>query len=670
MKTQSRPDEAVATPPKADPCMHHIIALCHLDNRPIDRGHLRSMTQAIRCPEPREHHLWPSPSELSHVALGHTSARSTIDENHGEQGPITSMEDKVTLTATARLDNRDELYTRLGIAASQGDLIPDSRLIMMSYRYWGLSCTRYLIGGFAFVLWDARRRRLVCARDHMGERQLFYSRAGNLLAIASSLKALLAIPGTERTLNLTKVAEFLVLSGNPDAAFYDSVRRLPPAHTLVATRHKVALQPYWSPLRKQRVRLACDREYVDRFREIFDTAVADRLRGHSRIGLFLSGGLDSSAVAASASALLAEDGRRLSSFTAVPPGQDYKAPPRRGWYNDETPYIEAIRALHPNIDANYVPYPTHGLPFLSDDLVSLTEAPPLNPDAVPWIEAILGSARSQGIRLLLTGQAGNTTISYSGRELLPRLAITGRWLRLAHEMRCLAADRPGKMRQILKRQVLKPMLPNWLVRLYGQWAGTFPTYPWQAFSLVNPDFARQRIHRRAHYFPKDGHLSSRSLRVAILTSALYEDHHDLVAAWSSRYGIELRDPTRDKRVVEFCLSIPDDQYLRDGQDRRLIRRAMQGLLPAQVTKSTLRGLQQPDWLHLLTGVRPQIFELLAQLERSELARACLDLPRMRNLIEHWPKAEESYRARVIQEYRCALQRGLMMGRFLLWHERS
>ena len=133
------------------------------------------------------------------------------------------------------------------------------------------------------------------------------------------------------------------------------------------------------------------------------------------------------------------------------------------------------------------------------------------------------------------------------------------------------------------------------------------------------------------------------------------------------FGVETRCPPVDARLVEFCLALPEDQYLRDGQPRWLIRRAMADRLPPVVLRNRKRGLQAADWFERLSAIRPQICEELAQLEQSELARRALDLPRLRRLVEHWPQGRWG-EMQVLTSYRMLLESGLMVGRFIRWFE--
>ena len=142
---------------------------------------------------------------------------------------------------------------------------------------------------------------------------------------------------------------------------------------------------------------------------------------------------------------------------------------------------------------------------------------------------------------------------------------------------------------------------------------------------------------------------------------------DAITGYRALYGVETRDPTGDMRIVDFCLSLPEEQYLRDGKSRWLIQRAMAHRLPAEILNNRQRGLQAADWFESLSGARGEILDELSRLEKSTLAYAALDLNRMRRLTEQMCQSGMDA-DRIIMDYRVLLEPGMMTGRFLRWFE--
>jgi len=278
------------------------------------------------------------------------------------------------------------------------------------------------------------------------------------------------------------------------------------------------------------------------------------------------------------------------------------------------------------------------------------------------------------VRVLLTGEQGNLSISWNGSGLLPHLLRAGQWRRVLHEVRALA--RRGEVRsawRVLGGWGILPLLPTslWLIiqRLRGE-VERRANPPWQAYSPIHPDFAaahkvESRARDRGHDFYARPPADTRQIRYEVIAGI--DLAGSLTTGYQAMFGVETRCPPVDPRLVEFCLALPEDQYLRDGQPRWLIRRAMADRLPPVVLRNRKRGLQAADWFERLSAIRPQICEELAQLEQSELARRALDLPRLRRLVEHWPQGRWG-EMQVLTSYRMLLESGLMVGRFIRWFE--
>jgi len=640
-----------------------IFGVVNLDGRPVDGADLDRMSAALA------HHGAGGvrPSIRGPVGMG-LRTRCFTPEERLERQPLLGAGGSCLLVADARIDNRRELLGMSPATAPCGD----AEFLLRAYERWGEECVDHVIGLYAFALWDARARRLVLARSPIAAPALFYHLAGGTLAFATMPSGLLALPFVPRALNEEKLADLLVQSSaTPDETLYRGILRLPTGHRLTAGPDGVKRHCFWRPDLKREIRLARDEEYVEAFDELFERVVSDHLRSSTPVGAMMSGGLDSSAVAVTAAGLLAERGERLAAFTEVP-REGFQGSVPRGRYADETPFVRAIAATCEPLDLTLVH--TDGRTFLDglDRLFLHLEQPFRNTSNRVWIEAILAEARSRGIDVLLDGMQGNLTLSWNGSGLLPELLREGRWGRAVREARSMA--RQGSARSALRALVgqgLRPLLPTpaWLAveRLRGRSSGGAD--PWRSYSAIHPAFAAaNRVGPRAREKGHDFHFraprDSRELRYEALAS---QDFGVYSSAFRSCFGVDLRSPTADVRIAEFCFALPEEQFLRGGESRSLVRRAMAGRLPPLVLENRLRGLQAADWFERSTGVRGRIAPLLSRLEQSDLARRALDLERMRLLVERWPAAGAPDDS-VMLDYNCVLERGLMVGSFLLWFE--
>jgi asparagine synthase (glutamine-hydrolysing) len=142
---------------------------------------------------------------------------------------------------------------------------------------------------------------------------------------------------------------------------------------------------------------------------------------------------------------------------------------------------------------------------------------------------------------------------------------------------------------------------------------------------------------------------------------------DWHAAEKAVTGVEVRDPTADIDVVSYCFGIPPEQYLAEGIDRSLIRRAMWGLLPASVLTNRLSGLQGADWYEKVDRERAEIVQQIADLSKSALASRVIDLLRLKRTVDKWPTGSW-HKPEVFSEFNLMLMRGIAGGRFLRWFE--
>nr|WP_256439737.1 asparagine synthase-related protein [Candidatus Chloroploca mongolica] len=190
-----------------------------------------------------------------------------------------------------------------------------------------------------------------------------------------------------------------------------------------------------------------------------------------------------------------------------------------------------------------------------------------------------------------------------------------------------------------------------------------------ALQVINPQFAAQHgVPELAHHH--DDRLwqrFSRDPRRVRYDALVTQDFGPYISAYRARFGVDMRSPTADVRLAEFCLALPETQFWRNGESRSLVRRAFAGQLPSSVLRNRLRGMQAADWFERLSGAREQFHAELERLERSDLACQVLDLTRMRELLERLPASAGATRTDYIT-YQGILQRGFMIGAFLCWFE--
>jgi asparagine synthase (glutamine-hydrolysing) len=273
-------------------------------------------------------------------------------------------------------------------------------------------------------------------------------------------------------------------------------------------------------------------------------------------------------------------------------------------------------------------------------------------------------AQQRKLQVMLTGERGNATISYAGWELLPELLRAGRFVCLAKEIGAILRRKERRW-QGIAATTIGPWLPvplwDFLHRfaLHEAWDPTEYTalHPDRLANDALRDLAAAR-NLDLRYRPWSDGRAMRIWSATRVDTANYQK--GILAGWR----VDQRSPFRDIRLMEFCLSIPTEQFLRNGVPRALLREAMADRLPAAVLAERRKGLQAVDWHEGLNAVRDRLPEELDRLAACAPATRALDLTRMRKLVDNWPGGGWNRSDKVTRSYRLALLRGLSAGHFL------
>ncbi len=520
--------------------------------------------------------------DIQDCALGHTLLATTA-EAAAENLPLVDAASGCAITADARLDNREELL-RLLMPREAGRTPGDAELILRAYLAWGDACATRLLGDFAFAIHDSRRRRLFCARDPFGVRPFYYHTAGDLFAFASEADALAALEPVPARLNEARIGDFLVepLEGlDLSSTFYRDIFRLPPAHCLRVDAAGSVLQRYWEPAAGPELHLASDDDYAGAFLEVFAQAVSCRLRGHRGVGVLMSGGIDSTAVASVAARELSRQGcGPLATFSAVA---------ANGQACVESLAIRLAQTM-PGLQAHTLD--ERELQRLAPGMVdALAQAGEPFDGHMTLVHACYRLAREQGVRAVLDGVPGDNVLSEGG--FLARQLRAGHW-RLAyrearlqnefwrgaypHWPELLRAARSAFTPEIAKRGGLRLLEGSRARRLARRAVSR---------QSIRADFAARidlpaRLSRlaggpRVPVYRPLGEMTAASLGHPWLVTGI--ERYGRVAA---ALGLEPRHPWLDRRLVEFCLRLPGEQLLAGGWPKAILRRAMAGHLPGEL----------------------------------------------------------------------------------------
>ncbi|MBB5878166.1 asparagine synthetase B [Xanthomonas sp. 3498] len=630
-----------------------------LDGAPVERAELLRLGEALDARGIGPIRIWQDGA----VAIVHRQ-RVITPEDASEAMPSVGRSGAV-LAADVVLAAREELTQALGAPASRRD--SDSALLLEALQRWDVDALPRIHGSYALALYRPDRRRLLLARDPVGMRSLFVHRGAGLIAFATRLRALLALPGVPLDLDEQAIADQLVMDRvRPERTLYRAIDRVPMAHALVLTPETTHRRRWWTLPEAGSLRLGDDAEVEAAAAEVLDRAVADALRAQGPVAACLTGGLDSGSVVLSAARQAAP--ARVLALTRVPQGATAAASATH--YYDESPRARLLAASHPGIDWQAVGDDADDWGE-NDDARWWRESgqPVRSPLNMAWFFPLHRVLHARGGRVLIGGELGNAFFSYDGLLRLPHLLREGRWAALLAQARALAGREGLSLRKALQRHVLRPYAPVWLLRY---WHG-LPAAVWERGSALHPALARELgLHRSldlGRYRLRLGgrHRSLRVLREWLLGNAAAMDDWSTLRAIS---GIDMRMPLGDRRVIEFFGALPLDQFLRDGVSRSLPRRLLAARGgPPQVFDNRAVGVQQGDWFARLCARRGAMQQQLAGLRTSALANRVLDLPRLQGLLDHWPSDAVAAEPRR-HDYLQMLPHALQMGGFLAWRERG
>ncbi len=596
--------------------MSGILGMAQRQETPVDADLLRTMTRAMAVSGPDRQRV----RVLPHLGLGHALLQTRQGFEPAPQPYC--LQDRYWIVVDARIDGRAELVAALGGQADVGEHSDDCVLILHAYLCWGEACLRHLIGDFVFAIWDQKEELLFCARDHFGMKLFYYSELANGLLFGNCARALRLHPNVGNSVNERALGSFLVFGGNLDTATtaFSDIQRLPPAHQLTWRPKGLQVKRYWElPREPELIRYRDSRQYRDHFLELFERAVADRIPG-DRVAIAMSGGMDSTSIAAMASRIFKERGyaRRPAAFTMV-----YK----KLIPDFEEPFARsAARFL--DLDWQLL---------TADDFELYQEArvPPLSQWPEPLFDLPTAAAKlslwreaAQKCRVILFGEGGDELFSPSSvANLLGRMPF--------HQ---LAGDAIKSLIAYRRRPALgfRKALRRWRGLAVGQ--AWYP--PW-----LDPEFERR------YGFEAMAEDWLASLEDPGLHRTRPAAYRDLVRNWWTLQGeftdsgliqvpIETRFPFFDLRLVSFLMALPPMPWC---IDKLLLRLALSGKLPQELLNRPKKPLGGNREIELL---RKKPFPKMTEYESTPVLQRLVNLNALLSADQLTVSGEAFYHLRV------------------------
>ncbi|MCQ6566342.1 lasso peptide isopeptide bond-forming cyclase [Bacillus mycoides] len=592
--------------------MSAITGIIHFTNEPVSIEHGTRLMSDLQKYPADDIQIW----HKENVFLG-CHAQWITPESVGEQLPFYNYEKQLAITADAIIDNRNELFEKLQVNYADRKNMTDSELILLSYQKWGEATPKYLVGDFAFMIWDEKKQTLFGARDFSGSRTLYFYRGEEKFAFCTIINPLFTLPYVEKKLNEQWIAEFLAIPVNFESVdsqqtVYKYIEQVPPSHTISVKNGKVNFSRYYTPTTGKMLNLKSNEEYEEAFRDVYQSAVKARLRTHHKVGAHLSGGLDSGSVVSFAAKDLRAENKKLHTFSYVPV-EGFVDWTHKGRIADERPFIQSTVKHVGNIQDYYLELPERSPLSEIDDWLETMEMPYKFFENTFWLSGVYEKASQHGIGVLLSGQRGNWTVSWGPildyqAMLLKKL----HWMRFYRELYLYSRNlgvKKSRVFEVVKRKAF-PFLHQ---LLSSEEQDVFPR-------IINPEFAK-KMNVFDRLKEQDIDITGTSISNAY---DMKREQFEKTYYWSIngtyetklslRYALWDRDPTNDLRIVQFCLSVPEEQYVQNGVDRSLIRRATKNLLPDKVRlNQRVRGVQGADGVYRMAPFWNEFIEEVEEL---------------------------------------------------------
>jgi len=511
--------------------------------------------------------------------------------------PVFDAENGIFFNADCILDNRNELISLLNADAAE----PDGTLMYLAYKKWGIDCLKHFRGLFSMAVYEANTDTLYLSADQISARCLYYYKTEDFVCFSTLLEPIRHVcPNI--SFNEYYLKDFLTAPGLmpnivPTETPYEGIFKINPGCYMTITRNSVTEHRYWSPFMQKKHRHLTAKTYGKEFRALYTECVKDALRTDSEVGISLSSGLDSASVGALAATTLRENGKTLYSYTYVP----YETPEpdkrNKNHVHDETKDVMKIVDMHQNIKPHFLNNNGRNcLEFIPQGL-EIMEIPFKAIVNLPNLYEVYCHAREDNCRVVLTGQAGNASVSHGYiDDVLFNDYQKGHWLRFL-----LYLNNHSKQVKLSRKKEL-----NACIRYFRH---AKEVYRHPGVSQLTPDnpFLTENILDSYPYseryaegelpFLKSVPTSENCYYLFLYNKAALTYLGELDTKFSLSTGILIRDPTRAPRILQFCADLPYHLFVYKGTPRWLIRGNFTDILPRDILDNWMRyGVQNSDWL--------------------------------------------------------------------------
>ena len=567
----------------------------------------------------RDHHdvVGPMTEALSHrgpdgngffrdasVALGHRRL-SIIDVDGGAQ-PIANEDGSIQMVSNGEIYNSPALRQQLETAGHVFRTHTDVETILHLYEDHGPDCVKHLRGQFAFAIWDGPRRRLVLARDHMGQKPLFFAQVNGQLLFASEIKALLASGLVDRRPDLNALWHYTSLRFIPDRySLFEGIQKLPAASRLIWQDEKIEIDRYWSFDFSNKLE-ASETEVADRLEELLLETVQMHMLSDVPVGAFLSGGIDSSLIAAMMSKV---GSASIPTFSIGVQEQDY----------NELPYARMVNEQY-GLAANERIVKADLIHLMPKMVYHLDE--PSDPFGVGVY--LVSEVAAEQVKVVLSGDGGDENFAgydrFAGQRLVDLYCLLPAFLR-RQVMRRLIQLVPESFGY---KSLAQKML--WVNEMSFHDSGARYAHA-MSFLRFTPEAKEQLFTAEARAKIDDDDSVAKILQWFdaegvddLVDRMLYTDLNTrmpdhllpIVDRMSMAHSLEARPPLIDYKVVEFAASIPGAMKLQGRDLKHILKVVAARYLPRKLIDREKQGFGFPLGRWMCTDLQPFIRNLFAE----------------------------------------------------------
>lgn len=576
-----------------------IVGYLNLNGKIIEEpdNHLAKMCHSI-------HHRGPDDKGelvMGPVAMGMTRL-SIIDLSTGHQ-PICNEDGSIWIVFNGEIYNYHDLQELVRAKGHKLKTTSDTEVIVHLYEEYGVDCLKHLEGMFAFSIWDAKKERLLIARDRMGEKPLHWAVFDNTLLYGSELKGILVHPKARRELEPQALQKYLALDYVPaPLSIFKGIHKLRPAHFLLVEKGQIKEQCYWQPEVKP-CNLS-ENDAREKLHELLERSTKLRLIADVPVGVFLSGGIDSSAIAALSSQLKAE---RVKTFSIGFSESSF----------DESVHAEKV-ARHLGTEHHLAWFSPNVARDTLEELWRFLDEPIADASIVPTF--FLSRMTREFVKVALAGEGGDEL--FGGYPTYQAHKLVNLWSRIPAALRTGVLEPAIKQLPVshnnlsldykAKRFIAAANQPP--VARHLQWMGSLPIS--EQVRLVKPELLE--LKQEEETFPEnlgyeagDGDLVSRIMKLD-MTTYLPDDLLVKSDRSSMAASLEVRLPFLAYPLVEFALSLPASYKVKGLKTKYLLKKAVAAHLPESILKRPKKGFGIPVAKWLRQEFKPVVDELLGE----------------------------------------------------------